>query len=428
MSSRFPGQIAGEARRLMASGDLQRADLLLQEALGRAPEMPELLYLRGVIASRRQDFSAALALLQAALAARPAMAAAWLAIGHVHMRLGRGAEAEHAYERAAACEPDSADVHFNLGVARRQHGDLPGAARAFYSAWQRNALMSDAAKACVSTLAAWVRSTGGAAPPLAPAVVPMPSRTVSVIVCSVDDAKAAHTEALYQRLLTGMPHEIIILRDAVSLAEAYNRALDRATGEVIVLSHDDIDILAPDFAARLCRHLCDYDVLGVVGATRMTGPLPIWAGHPHVRGWITHHLPGNDTWDVDLLDPRPVAGDVIVLDGVLLAARREVFASVRFDAVTFDGFHGYDIDWSYRAALAGFRLAATGDLRVVHASRGRYDDVWLRYAERFCGKHRTGHTDPSPTPYYETRFASQVQVESFYARLMHFAADEAPGA
>jgi len=157
----------------------------------------------------------------------------------------------------------------------------------------------------------------------------------------------------------------------------------------------------------------------------MTGPLPIWAGHPHLRGWITHHAPGAAEWLVDLLDPRPVAGDVTVLDGVLLAARREVFASVRFDAVTFDGFHGYDIDWSLRAARAGFRLAAAGDLRLVHASGGRYDDVWQRYAERFCAKHRTGYTDPAPPPYYETSFESRTQVESFFARLMQLAAAEA---
>ena len=115
----------------------------------------------------------------------------------------------------------------------------------------------------------------------------------------------------------------------------------------------------------------------------------------------------------------------MVLDGVLLAARREIFATVRFDAATFDGFHCYDIDWSYRAALAGFRLAAAGDLQVVHASRGRYDDVWQQYAERFCAKHRTGFSEPAPPPFYETVFGTRAEVETFYAQLMHLAMREA---
>ena len=157
----------------------------------------------------------------------------------------------------------------------------------------------------------------------------------------------------------------------------------------------------------------------------MTGPRATWAGHPNLRGWITHHAPDSAEWRVCLLDPQPVSGDVMVLDGVFLAARREVFTSVRFDAVTFDGFHGYDIDWSYRAALAGFRLAAAGNLWLVHASRGSYDDVWLRYAERFCAKHRTGHADPAPPSFYETSLGSRAQVEAFYVRLMQLAAEEA---
>ena len=419
-----PSDVVRDARRLMQAGDLTRADSILREALVCVPDAAELLYLRGVIANRMQNAVAAVEFLQAALAARPEMAAAWLALGYAHVRLGRLPAAAQAYEWAAAYEPLAADAHFNLGVVRRRLDDLPGAARAFHAAWRRNPLLTDAAKACVGTLALWVRNAPEATLP-----VEQPDeadhRAVSVIVCSVDDTKAAHATALYGRLFAGVPHEIIAIRDASSLAEAYNRGLDHATGDVIVLSHDDIDVLAPDFAVRLLTHLRTYDVVGVVGGTRMTGPLPIWAGHPNLRGWITYHAPDSAEWHVHLLDPQPVAGGVMVLDGVLLVARREVFTSVRFDAVTFDGFHGYDIDWSYRAALAGFRLAAAGDLRLVHASRGRYDDVWQHYAERFCAKHRTGNVDPASPPFYETSFASRTQVESFYVRLMQLAAEEA---
>ena len=419
-----PSDVVRDARRFMTAGDLVQADAILRNALARIPDAAELLYLRGVIASRQKDAAAAMDFLQAALAVRPDMVAAWLALGHVRMRLGQFDAAARAYEQAVAYDPQSADTHFNLGVVRRRLDDLPGAARAFYAAWRRDPMLTDAPKACVATLALWVRDAPGAPRPVVHAI-PASPRAVSVIVCSVDDVKAAHAAALYGRLFAGVRHEIIAIRDAASLAEAYNRGLDRATGDVVVLSHDDIEILAPDFAARLFTHLRAYDVVGVVGSTRMTGPTPLWAGHPHLRGWITHHGPDSAGWHIDLLDPRPVAGDVTVLDGVLLAARQEVFASVRFDAEAFDGFHCYDIDWSHRAALAGFRLAAAGDLQLVHSSGGRYDDLWQRYAERFCAKHCTGRTDPPPAPYYETIFRSRAEVESFFARLMQLAAEQA---
>jgi len=109
---------------------------------------------------------------------------------------------------------------------------------------------------------------------------------------------------------------------------------------------------------------------------------------------------------------------VAVLDGVLLAGRRELFAAVPFDAGTFDGFHLYDVDWSARAAAAGFRLAAAGDLLLVHHSRGRYDERWRTYADRFCAKHALAGIPPSAQrTFFEAAFNTADEVRAFYARL-----------
>jgi len=163
------------------------------------------------------------------------------------------------------------------------------------------------------------------------------------------------------------------------------------------------------------RQLREFDAVGVVGSTRMDGPAAGWSGHPHLRGWITHRAPNDATWRVDVLDPRPTAGDIVVLDGVMLAARREVFTAVRFDAETFDGFHLYDIDWSYRAARAGFHLGVAGELMVVHASRGQYGAAWECYADRFCAKHDAGRTPPAPSSFFGATLDSPDQVRAFYA-------------
>ena len=74
--------------------------------------------------------------------------------------------------------------------------------------------------------------------------------------------------ALYRKLLARVPHEIVTIRNARSLAEAYNWAVRNSVADVIVLSHDDVDVLADDFVARLFDHLRSFDALGVVGSTR----------------------------------------------------------------------------------------------------------------------------------------------------------------
>jgi len=92
---------------------------------------------------------------------------------------------------------------------------------------------------------------------------------VSVVICSIDAAKFARVSDNYRALYGAREVEIIGIHDARSLAEGYNRGIARARGEHLVLSHDDIEILTPDFADRLDRHLAQFDLIGVAGTTRI---------------------------------------------------------------------------------------------------------------------------------------------------------------
>jgi GT2 family glycosyltransferase len=117
---------------------------------------------------------------------------------------------------------------------------------------------------------------------------------------------------------------------------------------------------------------------------RSPEPCTDWAGAPHLHGQIIHRQPGQTdyvylAWGLS----RTVIGGIEALDGVLFATRRHVWEKIRFDAATFDGFHLYDVDFSYRCFLEGFRLAVASDLLVIHESTGRYDRSWQRYNFRF---------------------------------------------
>ncbi len=408
--------LPSRVRELLRQGAVEAADVLVDAALARAPADADALYLRGVVANRRREHGAAIAALRQAIVIRPDMALAWLALGNAYSRAGDLGAATDAYRVVLLREPGWADAHFNLGLTLKHQGERLAAARSLHTAWLRDPMLFDAAKHCVATIADCVRRGEACA---VPESAPDDSvrKSVTIVLCSIDDAKHDRAVALYRRLFADVAHEIVSVRDARSLAEAYNRAIARSTGEIVLLSHDDIDVLAPDFAARLSRQLREFDAVGIVGSARMDGPAVGWSGHPHLRGWITHHAPGDAAWSVDVLDPRGASGDIVVLDGVLLAARREAFTAVPFDAGTFDGFHLYDIDWSYRAARAGFRLGVAGELLVVHASRGGYDAAWQSYADRFCAKHNAGRTPPKPSSFFGVALDDADQVRAFYALL-----------
>src|SRR6185312_3594469 len=240
----------------------------------------------------------------------------WLARGNAYARGGELAAVAEAYRQTLAREPGWNDARFNLGLMQKKLGDRAAAIRAFHAAWVGDPMMFEAARQCIATIADAVRAGERKETPLPAPLSAAPDLMTSIVICSIDDAKHERAVALYRRLFAAARHEVVSIRDARSLAEAYNWALRHSVADVVVLSHDDVDVLTPDFAARLFERLQVFDIVGVAGSTRVDGPAIGWSGHPHLRGWITHRAPDSASWQVDVLDPRPVAGDIVLLDGV----------------------------------------------------------------------------------------------------------------
>jgi GT2 family glycosyltransferase len=210
----------------------------------------------------------------------------------------------------------------------------------------------------------------------------------SVIICSVDRKRLANVKAMYERNFQNHPWELIHIDDARSLAEGYNRGVTASRGDCLIFSHDDIEIFSPQFPERLQKHLETYDIVGLVGTSRLVGPEWIWAGPPHLFGQICHpHGTGDGNIIVNIIGaPRPVVGNIQAIDGLFIAARRSVVSKVSFDAVTFDGFHHYDLDFSYAAYRKGLRLAVANDICAFHYSAGDFGLAWSGYAEKFYSK------------------------------------------
>jgi glycosyltransferase involved in cell wall biosynthesis len=214
---------------------------------------------------------------------------------------------------------------------------------------------------------------------------------ISVIFCSIDKAKADATVHQYSNMLGDEPHEIILIQDARSLAEAYNRGLKQAKGDIIVLSHDDIEFLQPStWLSKVKSHLSSFDFIGLAGTTKLIGPAWALAGPPYNFGQVAEMNADGDPYRVLIFGtPSPVVPNIQAVDGLFMAFKRDVVNKVRFDEVNFNGFHCYDIDFSFSAYKSGFRLGVATDIPVLHASQGSFDGIWGMYAQRLCEKHYT---------------------------------------
>ena len=218
---------------------------------------------------------------------------------------------------------------------------------------------------------------------------------ISVIICSIDDAKFAAVEATYRRLLGGASggaegkFEMIRVRDAHSMCEGYNRGFAQSRGELCLFSHDDIEIHAPDFRAKLLGHLGRCDIAGVAGTTQLAGPAWGWAGPPHVYGQLGEYVRAKNFFQAAIFAaPTRHIAHIEAIDGVFLACHRRVVEAVPFDGQTFTGFHHYDLDFTYRAFRAGMKLGVCCDLDLIHFSVGDFgSDAWKSSAARFMHKH-----------------------------------------
>ena len=326
--------------------------------------------------------------------------------GSAAFRAGRYSEACTLAERAVTLEPDLAALHFLAGSARLELRDFTAADSAFGACLALRpkypmALYAQARGAIARARAGIVHGRQASLVARDPA----DRRRVSLVVCSIRPEKFDAVCANYRALLRDVPHEIIGIHDARSLCEGYNRGIRRSTGEIVILSHDDVVILNPDFAARLCAHLSDQDLIGVAGTTRLIGGNWVDAGWPHLHGQIGSqiHQPGKLVVTAYQVRGATVSG-AQALDGAFLALRREAFERVQFDERTFDGWHLYDLDFVFSAHLAGLRTAVCNDLCLVHNSVGAYAKEWEHYVRRFVEKHGArlaqGEKPPPAEPFW----------------------------
>lgn len=223
-----------------------------------------------------------------------------------------------------------------------------------------------------------------------------PEVEYSIVICSIDPAKFEAISNNFNDLFGAGNIQIIGIHDARSLCEAYNRGVRRAKGRFLIFCHDDIQLLTDDFSSRLTKHLESFDIVGVAGADKVVGGAWFLAGTPHNFMLVTSPMPNSD----DLVTTIEGSGGLVVpgiqvLDGLFFACHRKVVETLSFDASTFDHFHGYDIDFTYRAFLKGFRLAVCRDLFIVHYSHGSFDSVWQLYRQRFEEKF---NLPPPPRP------------------------------
>ncbi len=211
---------------------------------------------------------------------------------------------------------------------------------------------------------------------------------ISVVICASDDSRFRRASDMYARTFPAGALEILRIKDAQCPAEGCNRALAAARGNYVVFTDPDVELLAPDLWEKLQEHMRHCDILGIAGTRLLTAPGWRMAGPPHLYGQIAS--PARDSpaeftvtfWTV----PSRRADHMQALDGGFICAARDVARRIGFDPLGFPGSHLHDVDFTYRAHLAGLHLSVALDLFPLDHSPDAYSRDWIPHAQTFLKK------------------------------------------
>jgi len=240
---------------------------------------------------------------------------------------------------------------------------------------------------------------------------------IHAVICTRDRNNVSPTTNKLVTFLCSCNIRVYILSDAKSIFLAYEGAfnkIDPNPEDITIFCHDDIEIREnpEEFVFKLKEALSPPEMgfVGPAGTTHLTKSAvwwdqTVWKQGKH-RGEV-HHLnkrisnsPDN-CWRgnpkvtaikqtfIDITHYGP-PGDVVVLDGLFLAAKRRVLDEVGLRKPKY--FEGewdfYDIHYTSQAFIQGFTNRVM-NLNILHNSRGELvgRDSWHKNREAFIANN-----------------------------------------
>jgi hypothetical protein len=211
---------------------------------------------------------------------------------------------------------------------------------------------------------------------------------VSVIICSINKTLALQVEKNIDKTI-GVPWELILIDNTQSkkgITSVYNEGAARARYDILCFVHEDVAFETQNWG-RLIQQYFDNDAqLGLVGVAGANYKARTWSG------WWTG-IPSFDYCNIftgsnletaikTYLNPDPTIKfhQAVVADGVFLCVRKQAWEGSKFNETLIDGFHFYDIDFSFNIARS-HKVAITLEIDILHFKMGGdYGDVWMRFA------------------------------------------------
>lgn len=238
---------------------------------------------------------------------------------------------------------------------------------------------------------------------------------LSLIICSVNPAYLSQVKESIATTI-GVEFELLVWDNRepqLGLCEIYNRLARDAKFPFICFMHEDIIFESPGWGLLLVSMFTEDPDAGVIGIAGSKYKSRMYSGWYTGITLLDNYYITHRTSGVDHTMMHPEGGcahpnEVVCIDGVLMACRKNIWEKVKFDEQLLRGFHFYDIDFSLRSAKL-CKVLVTTSIHLVHITTGGdYGNKWVESAILYHTQYR------SQLPYFKEKIL-QWNPETYIA-------------
>lgn len=200
---------------------------------------------------------------------------------------------------------------------------------------------------------------------------------ISLIICSrKPDIPAELKQNIADTI--GCDFELVVIdnsRNQYNIFQAYNEGVRRSKGDVLCFMHDDIMFHSEGWGEAVYAYFAKYPKLGCLGVAGshllVDAPSSFW----HSEASSMHFNSRDAFGNLGLIDTVKHGKEkdliqVASVDGLWMCMRSNLFETIRFDDVTYKGFHCYDSDICMQVLQKGYDIGIAYEVLVEHNKIG----------------------------------------------------------
>lgn len=173
-----------------------------------------------------------------------------------------------------------------------------------------------------------------------------------------------------------------------SLTQVYNEGLNQSKNNIVVFTHDDIILETNNWGKKLVKHFSknsEYGIIGIAGTTDLIDGR-WWSIKESMTGIVSHQQ-GDKKWTNRYSEEQnEKIKDVVVIDGLFFVVQKDKIKN-NFDE-DFNGFHFYDVSFSFSNYLSKVKVGVITNIRVTHLSIGMTNQQWEDNKKIFEEKYK----------------------------------------